>query len=86
MSTIDNAGTARAILGNIEPVEMTNPETGNWLALAQVHATLAHTAAVEAQAAQQARSAQVLGVILSAGLSNAQLATVAHQLDRAGLS
>jgi hypothetical protein len=41
MTRIDHAIVARAILSNIEPVEMTNPETGNWLAKAQVSALLA---------------------------------------------
>lgn len=41
MTRIDHATVARTILSNIEPVEMTNPETGNWLAKAQVSALLA---------------------------------------------
>lgn len=38
---IDHAEKARTIVSNTEPVEMGSRDTSDWLALAQVHATLA---------------------------------------------
>lgn len=41
MHTIDHAELALTLRNNIRPDEMADPDTANWLAMAQVHATLA---------------------------------------------